>query len=176
LGVHEALGHEVVVRPARGEEPRALANGELAFEDHVRVRDAERRGSGQRSLPVPVTVVHHQQRRQAIAVATPNPPAENSNRATVSGLNALVRPNSRYGLWISTPSMMVRFSSGDPPAHGDAAAQLVRGHHAGQGLDHVEDVVEPAGDGQDARAPPEGNPALPGRRGLDLHVLREARL
>jgi len=46
---------------------------------------------------------------------TPKPPGEKSKRATVSGLNALVSPNKRYGLWISTPSMTVRFSSGDPP-------------------------------------------------------------
>ncbi len=47
--------------------------------------------------------------------AAPKAPAVNSKRCTVSGLNALVRPDSRYGLWISTPSMMVRFWSGDPP-------------------------------------------------------------
>ena len=42
-------------------------------------------------------------------------PVYNSKLRTVSGLKALVRPNNRYGLWISTPSMTVRFSSGPPP-------------------------------------------------------------
>ena len=43
------------------------------------------------------------------------PPVISSKLATVSGLNALVSPNRRYGLWISTPSIMVRFWSGPPP-------------------------------------------------------------
>ena len=47
--------------------------------------------------------------------AAPKPPAANSNRSTVSGLKAPTRPNSRYGLWISTPSITVRFWSGVPP-------------------------------------------------------------
>jgi hypothetical protein len=40
-----------------------------------------------------------------------NPPVASSNREIVSGLNALVSPNGRYGSWISTPSMTV---SSDP--------------------------------------------------------------
>ena len=44
-----------------------------------------------------------------------NPPAVSSKFCTVSGLNALVRPNRRNGSWISTPSMIVRFWSGPPP-------------------------------------------------------------
>ena len=37
------------------------------------------------------------------------PPAVSSKFSTVSGLKALVSPNRRYGLWISTPSITVRF-------------------------------------------------------------------
>jgi hypothetical protein len=40
---------------------------------------------------------------------TLKPPVASSKPWMVSGLNALVKPNRRYGSWISTPSMTVRF-------------------------------------------------------------------
>jgi hypothetical protein len=39
----------------------------------------------------------------------PKPPAVSAKFSTVSGLNALVRPNNRNGAWTSMPSMIVRF-------------------------------------------------------------------
>ena len=174
--IDEPLRHEIVVRPARGGEPRSLPrSGQPSFADDVGVRDARRRRAADALGDVPFPVLDDDHRRQPVAVlgaeATRHQ-LEPSDRLRVERAGESEQAIRVVNLHaVHDREVLIRRAAADR----QLAAELVGAGNPRQGLEGPERVVE-AARGREHFLRTEGNrcrSVRSGRRRRHLDALLE---